>query len=121
VKLLTHLMHDRSFTLTLLVRARFQLAKAVEAEITRLRHNAMQNGFQGRLFDMKVPTREDSAQYYFHFEPGKYPARNPYRGSYEFSKHFYPTIHDLREKTSTGAHSEEFRCAQAIDSHTKVK
>src|SRR5690606_8642089 len=38
-----------------------------------------------------------------------------------FSKHFYPTIHDLREKTSTGAHSEEFRCAQAIDSHTKVK
>lgn len=121
VKLLAHLVHDRSFTLTSLVRARFQLAAAIGAEIKRLRQIAMNSGFQGRLFDMSVPAPDDSALYYFRFEPGKYPARNLYRGSYEFRKHFYPTIHDLRENTGTGAKSEEFRCAQAIDSHAKVK
>ncbi|UPL21016.1 DEAD/DEAH box helicase [Alcaligenes faecalis] len=121
VKLLTHLMHDRSFTLTSLVRARFQLATAVQAEIRRLRQAAMSSGFQGRLMDMSVPTPDESALYYFQFEAGKYPARNPYRGSYEFSKHYYPTIHDLREKTNAGALSEEFQCAQAIDAHPRVK
>lgn len=30
-------------------------------------------------------------------------------------------IHDLREKTGTGAHSEEFLCAQAIDFHPMVE
>lgn len=121
VKLLSHLLHERGFTLTALVRARFQLAAAIHAEIRRLRQLAMQSGFQGRLLHMSVPETDSSALYYFRFEPGKYPARNPYRGGYEFSKHFYPAIHDLREKTGAGAPSEEFRCAQAIDTHPKVK
>lgn len=30
-------------------------------------------------------------------------------------------IHDLREKTPSGEVAEEFRCAQAIDWHGKVK
>ena len=30
-------------------------------------------------------------------------------------------IHDLREKTPFGEVAKEFRCAQAIDSHAKVK
>lgn len=61
------------------------------------------------------------AQYSFTFDPGKYPARNIYQGSYEFSKHFYPVINDLREKRKDGKMAEEFRCAQAIDAHPKVR
>ena len=57
----------------------------------------------------------------FRFQPGQYPARNVYQGSYEFSKHFYPVIHDLREKTAGGQRAEEFVCAQALDAHPKVK
>lgn len=43
------------------------------------------------------------------------------RGAPTFTKHFYPVIHDLREKTDAGKKSEEFLCAQALDVHPKVK
>lgn len=121
VKMVSHLLAERGFTLTALVRARFQLAQALVREIARLRQIAMTRGFQGRLMDMAVPNIEELAHYSFHYQPGQYPARQLYQGSYEFSKHFYPVIHDLREKTPAGAVAEEFRCAQAIDAHPKVK
>lgn len=121
VKMLTHLIHDKGLSLTALVRARFQLADAIKAEVERLRQQAMQKGFQGRLFEMAVPKLEDMVQYAFTFDPGKYPARNIYQGSYEFAKHFFPVIHDLREKTGAGRTAEEFRCAMAIDAHARVK
>jgi len=121
VKMVTHLTADRGFTLTALVRARFQLAQALSKEIGRLRQLAMAKGFQGRLMDMAVPDVDQLAHYSFHYQAGQYPARQMYQGSYEFSKHFYPVIHDLREKTQAGAVAEEFRCAQAIDANPKVK
>lgn len=121
VKMITHLIAERSFTLTALVRARFQLAQAVVREVKRLRQIAMAKGFQGRLMDMAVPSIEELAHYSFQYHPGQYPARQMYQGSYEFSKHFYPVIHDLREKTQAGAVAEEFRCAQSLDAHPKVK
>ena len=121
LKLLAHLIHDRGFTLTALVRARFQLARAIASEIERLRRIAMSRGFQQRLFEMAAPSLEDLAQYSFQFQPGQYPARRCYQGGYEFGKHFYPLIHDLREKTAAGKPGEEFLCAQAIDAHPKVK
>lgn len=120
-KMITHLTSDIGHTLTKLIRARFQLADAIKAEIERLRKLAMEKGFQGRLFEMAVPTIEEAAQYSFSFDPGKYPARNLYQGSYEFERHFYPVIHDLREKTGAGRTAEEFRYAMAIDSHPMVK
>jgi type III restriction enzyme len=121
VKMVTHLTAERGFTLTALVRARFQLAQALVKEVGRLRQIAMARGFQGRLMDMAVPGVEELAHYSFHYQPGQYPARQMYQGSYEFNKHFYPVIHDLREKTQAGAVAEEFRCAQAIDAHAMVK
>lgn len=121
LKLLQHLMHDKSHTLTALVRARFQLAQAITKEVERLRQLAMEKGFQGRLFEMSVPPLEKTAQYSFQYNAGQYPARQCYQGSYEFNKHFYPLIHDLREKTGAGKIAEEFACAQSIDAHPKVK
>lgn len=121
VKLLAHLVNDRRFNLLALVRARFQLAQAIGSEIARLRSTAMEKGFQARLFEMVVPPAEASQHYSFNFQPGQYPARNHYSGSYEFSKHFYPVIHELHEKTKDGRPAEEFLCAQAIDAHKSVK
>lgn len=121
VKMLTYLTADRGFTLTALIRAKFQLVQALSKEIDRLRKAAMVKGFQERLADMAVPTVEQVAHFSFHFQPGQYPSRLIYQGSYEFNKHFYPVIHDLREKTQAGAVAEEFRCAMAIDSHPTVK
>lgn len=121
VQMLRHLTAERGFSLTALVRARFQLAQALSREVARLRGLAMVKGFQARLGDMAVPSVEELAHFSFRFQPGQYPARQCYQGSYEFSKHFYENIHDLREKTGAGQTSEEFRCAQAIDAHAKVK
>jgi type III restriction enzyme len=121
VKMVTYLTADRGFTLTALDRARFQLAQALNKEIGRLRQLAMVRGFQGRLMDMAVPGVAQLAHYSFHYQAGQYPARKLYQGSYEFSKHFYPVIHDLREKTEAGRVAEEFRCAQAVDSQLLVK
>lgn len=121
LKMTGHLINDRGYTLTALVRARFQLAQALIKEIDRLRQLAMNKGFQGRLMDMRVPSLEEMVHFSFHYEPGQYPARNVYNGSYEFNKHFYPVIHDLKERTPAGRISEEFLCAQALDSVPKVK
>jgi len=114
-------MGDRGISLTALVRAKYQLAQALDKEIERLRQIAIGKGFQARLFEMTVPSVQDLGLYGFRFEPGRYPARQCYQGSYEFQKHFYPQIHDLREKTPAGKLTEEFRCAQVLDAHAKVK
>jgi type III restriction enzyme len=121
VKMVTHLTKERGFTLTALVRARHLLAQAIGVEIIRLRQAAIAKGFGSQLPLMVLAPPEQQAIYSFQYQPGQYPARNIYQGSYEFSKHFYPVIHDLREKTAAGQQTEEFVCAQAIDAHPKVK
>ena len=51
-----------------------------------------------------------------------YPARPPfYSGRFRFKKHYYPVIHDLREKRNDGTPAEEFVCARAIDGLSSVK
>lgn len=121
VKMVAHLIGDRGIGLTALVRAKYQLVQAIDKEIERLRQLAIGMGFQARLFEMIVPSGDDLQHYAFRFEPGRYPARQCYQGSYEFQKHFYAQIHDLREKTPGGKTTEEFRCAQMLDAHPKVK
>lgn len=121
VKMAAHLVHDRGMSLTALVRAKYQLAQALDKEIERLRQLAIDKGFQNRLPGMVLPTGDELAYCGFRFEQGFYPARQCYQGSYEFKKHFYPQIHNLREKTAAGEIAEEFRCAQALDAHPQTK
>lgn len=122
--LVRHLQADRHFTLTSLIRARFLLAEAVKREIERRRNNAISKGFQTSLPGFVCAPREnDGFRYGFTFEPNRYPARPPfYSGRFVFKKHYYPNIHDLREKrASKNEWAEEFVCAQAIDVHPEVK
>ncbi|NOU41830.1 MAG: DEAD/DEAH box helicase family protein [Methylotenera sp.] len=121
LKLVAHLVHDKKFSLTALVRAQFQLARAVNAEINRIFELARKQAFQGELFNKMSVAPIATAFNQFEFKTGVYPVRKPYRGSYEFAKHFYTAIDDLKEKTSTGKVSEEFECAQAIDLNPNVK
>lgn len=120
-KMISHLIRDRGFTLTALVRGKSPLSAAITREIERLKELAIKKGFQLHLMDMAVPAEQQMLHFSFQFKPGEYPARNLYRGSYSFSKHFYPSIHDLREKTDAGNISEEFACALAIDVNGEVK
>ena len=87
---------------------------------------ARTEAFQGDLFSqMTVAPKTDdvlkSLGYSFQFKAGVYPVSKPYRGSYEFKKHFYPQLDDLKEKNKDGRNAEEFLCAQVIDMHPKVK
>ena len=121
LKMVAHLIHDRKFSMTALVRAQFQLARAINDEIDRLYELARKQACQGDLFEkMAIAPNLDHFNQ-FAFKTGVYPLRKPYRGSFEFQKHFYTQIEDLREKTSRGQQAEEFQCALAIDMNQNVK
>ena len=121
--LLHHLIADRRFSLTALVRGKYLLAEAVRREIDRRRQVAVNNGFQKALPGFTAaPVLADSFRHAFTFRPKQYPARPPfYSGRFRFKKHYYPVIHDLREKRADGTPAEEFVCARAIDAHPAVK
>lgn len=121
--LVRHLQADRGITLTALIRAKYPLAEAIRREIDRRRKTAISVGFQKSLPGfLAAPRLEESFRYAFTFHPTHYPARPPYySGRYSFKKHYYPVIHDLREKRADGTPAEEFLCARAIDAHPLVK
>lgn len=118
-----HLIGDRGLSLTALVRGKYLLAEAVRREIDRRRQMAINNGFQKALPGFTAaPVLADSFRHAFTFRPNLYPARPPfYFGRFRFKKHYYPVIHDLREKRNDGTPAEEFVCARAIESHSSVK
>jgi type III restriction enzyme len=121
-RMVRHLLSERGFSLTALVRAKFQLAEAIRKEIDRLRQSAISAGFQKALPGMEAARLGESFRYAFEFRPNHYMARPPYySGRFKFNKHYYPQIHDLRERRADSSYSEEFRCAQAIELHPKVK
>lgn len=121
--LVHHLIADRGFSLTALVRGKYLLAEAVRREIERRRQLAVKGGFQKALPGfLAAPVLADSFRYAFIFHPNQHPAKPPfYSGRFRFKKHYYPVIHDLREKRADGTPAEEFECARAIDAHSAVK
>lgn len=89
------------------------IALVVLGEVVR------ESGFSGLV---AAPILAESFRYAFSFHPDRYPARPPfYSGRYRFQKHYYPVIHDLRERRADGTPTEEFICARAIDTHPAVK
>jgi len=121
--LVRHLIADRHITLTALIRSKYPLSEAIRREIERRRKNAVKRGFQQSLPGLvAAPRLADGFRYAFEFHPNHYPARPPfYAGRYRFKKHYYPVIHDLREKRGDGRPAEEFVCAQVIDTHPAIK
>jgi type III restriction enzyme len=114
--LVHHLIGDRGLTLTALVRGKYLLAEAVRREMDRRRQLAVKNGFQKALPGFAAaPVIADSFRYAFTFRQNQYPARQPfYSGRFRFKKHYYPVIHDLREKRNDGGLAEEFVCAAPL-------
>ena len=121
VKLLSYLINEKKYSLTSLHRAQFQLAQAVNDEINRLFSLARKKAFQSDLFEHLKVSETITPYNSFEFKAGIYPVRRPYRGSFKFEKHFYGQIDDLKEKTNSGKVAEEFKCAQLLDFHPKVK
>ena len=111
----SHLLHGRGFALTGLVRSRFQLGQMIAKRIDSVVADARNQGFQNLLFGRSDAVLAHSEAWTFRFLKGRYPIRQAYGGRWQFQKHFYPQIADLK---STG---EEFECAVALDREPEVK
>lgn len=121
LKLVNYLIHERKISLTALLRAQFQLAQAVREQINLILVKTREEAFQTDLFGQMSIAPEPAGWNQFEFKAGRYPVRTAYRGSFEFKKHFYAQIDDLREKRKDGQDAEEFICARLIDTHENVK
>lgn len=114
-KLIAYLTKTRGLPLTGLVRSKNQLARAIREQIEEYRKTVASKGFQYALFE-DTDDLETRFEHSFKFELNNYPARPPfYQGRYKFTKHFYPVIEFMKED------GEEFKCAQVIDMHQKIK
>ncbi|MFZ2394542.1 DEAD/DEAH box helicase, partial [Rhodoferax sp.] len=112
----SHLMHERSLSLVALARARFKLAQDIEARVGDLKDKAAKASFRQLVLE-EVWTIEPDWTQPLVFEANRYPvpAGSRYGGRYEFSKHYYPVLADLKDG------GEEFSCAQLLDGHKNVK
>lgn len=114
-KLVSQLLRERGFALTSLVRSRFQLGQMITKRIDSVVAAARNQGFQNLLFGRADAVLAHSEAWTFQFVKGRYPVRQAYSGRWQFKKHFYSQIADLK---STG---EEFECAVALDAEPAVK
>ena len=94
-----------------LVRAKYQLAEALQQWLKAHEQKTMEKTEGMFLFDNPKLKCQDGFQFPKNYEPGN----RCYTGSFDFQKHLFPVIGDLRAK------GEEFICAQAIDAAEEVK
>jgi type III restriction enzyme len=111
-----HLLHDKGIALVTLAKARFKLAQDIEARVADLKDQAAKTQFKQLVLDGAWAVEADWSRPLV-FEANRYPvpAGSRYAGRYDFPKHFYPVLADLKDG------GEEFLCAQLIDKHAKVK
>lgn len=113
-RLVVHLEKRRGIELSVQVRFKYPLIKALAAKIADYRLQAQKRGYQETLFGPTARV-EASFDYAVSFKKDGYAPNSCYRGRYLFRKHFYPVVGDLEPK------GEEFDCAQIIDSLPQVK
>ena len=112
--LVKNLINETGLPLAGLVRARIQLAQAIERRVEEMRDASIARGFQLMIGVPEAITA--SFDHSFRFEPNRYPARPPYyRGRWRFERHYYPQIADMKSE------GEEFECARLLDQHPKVR
>ncbi len=112
----SHLLNDQRISLNALARMRFVLARRLNAQIADMRAAAAKTQFQQLVLDGGWKVEPDWV-HTFKFEQGSYPAPvgSRYAGRWNFEKHYYPVIANLKDK------GEEFECARFIARHPLVK
>lgn len=107
-KLIAFLIEKRCIPLQDLLRFKYQLARAVQQKIATCRKQAYARDYQTFLFTPSAPVETSFADG-FAFDNRPYPAAWFYQGRYQFKKHFFGSIGELKSE------GEEFDCAQMID------
>jgi type III restriction enzyme len=111
-----HLLHEKGLSLVALAKARFKLAQDIEARVGDLKDRAAKTQFRQLVLEQGWEIAPDWVHPLV-FEANRYPAPagSRYSGRYQFLKHFYPVLADLKDD------GEEFACAQLLDHHAAVK
>ncbi|MGV8934257.1 MAG: DEAD/DEAH box helicase [Gallionellaceae bacterium] len=114
--MVNYLSNEQHVNLNTLARMRFVLARRIDAQIGDMREAAAKSQFRQLVLDGGWKVEPDWT-HPFNFETGMYPAPagSRYAGRWEFQKHYYPVLADLKDK------GEEFDCARLIDRHPMVK
>ena len=114
-RLVKHLIKDRGIPIEILIRNKYALKDAAEAKIDSHRQNVHQAAYEDYLLPECATPVVVSPDHCFSFEPHSYPYNTRYTGAYQFQKHYYSDVGDLKSD------GEEFQCAQFIDTLPEVK
>lgn len=114
-RLVNFLVDGRGISLEVLIRNKYILKDAAEAKIDSYRQKTHFDAYQNLLLPECATPVVVSPDHCFSFDPQRYPCNTRYKGSYQFKKHYYPSVGDLKDG------GEEFQCAQFIDMHQLVK
>lgn len=102
-----------------LVLDRYRLRDEIDAVIQRHRESERKAAFE-RFLLPEGPLAVDEAQA-INFKSMTYEPSWPYDGAFQFQKHYFgPRVGELPEKRQDGSLTEEFQCAQFIDSLPEV-
>lgn len=113
--LILKLINERGFNIEQLLRDKYNLRQKVTQKIEQHRSQAHVRAYQALLLPECVTPLVVTPDVCFSFPPQDYPYNTRYQGSYEFQKHYYKEVGNLRDS------GEEFYCAKFIDNLPEVK
>jgi type III restriction enzyme len=114
-RLVRYLIEQRGFSLEQLVLDKFRLRDAVERKIDAHRKRAYKTAYQALLLPDCATPLVVNPDICFSYDPQSYPYSALYHGRYQFNKHYYPRVGDLKDE------GEEFECARFLDMLPQVK
>ena len=114
-RLVKYLVEERSIPIAVLVRNKYTLKDAAAAKIDGHRQNVHQTAYENYLLPECATPVVVSPAHCFSFEPYSYSYNTRYTGHYQFQKHYYEHVGDLKSD------GEEFKCAEFIDRLPEVK
>jgi type III restriction enzyme len=116
---LTAIIHrltdERGFTLSQLYRDKYTLRQKVTEKIEQHRQQANVRAYQLLMNADSITPLVVTPEVCFSFPPLDYPYNTRYQGSYQFQKHYYKEVGNMKD---TG---EEFECAKFLDTLPEVK
>ncbi len=113
---LVHFLLDvRSFDLSQLYHDKYTLRQRVSEKIEQHRQMAFVRAYQSLLLPECATPLVVTPDVCFSFNPLEYPYNSLYKGSFQFKKHYYKEVGNLKDN------GEEFDCAVFIDTLPEVK
>ncbi len=114
-RLVNYLIEERSIPIEVLIRNKYTLKDAAEKKIDSHRQNVHQAAYENYLLPEFATPVVVSPDHCFSFDQHGYPYNTRYEGAYQFQKHYYRDVGDLKSD------GEEFQCARFIDTLPQVK